>query len=172
MTKFDLCCELPCEEGMYAVPSLFPACTEEAAWVESDADMEACIRFIHEDGDWDEARGFLPQSLFFSLQVGLLKFATDSKEAMNHLYDDRICFFGDQCFMLRLSPTDCRMHLTVQASTDGGQTWGNPQLVQAGPSAGYSCLVKGAVGPPGARRGGVLYEGPAGGQLSFATFAL
>ena len=105
MTKFDLCCELPCEEGVYAVPSLFPACTE-AAWVESDADMEACIRFIHEDSKWNEARGFLPQSLFFSLQVGLLKFATDSNEAMDHLYDDRICFFGDQCFMLRLSPTD------------------------------------------------------------------
>jgi hypothetical protein len=117
MNLFDLCCELPCEAGIYAVPSLLPACTE-AAWVETNADISATIRFIHEDGEWGEARGFLPQSLFFSLMMQLVAFARDSKQAMKHLYSDRVCFFDGLCFMLRAKLDECRMHITVQGDSN------------------------------------------------------
>ena len=69
--------------------------------------------------------------------------------------------------------------LTIRKSVDSTASWApTTMLVQAGNSAGYSCLVKGELqggaeqpgGPSrGHGRGGILYEDTAG-SISFATF--
>ena len=68
-----------------------------------------------------------------------------------------------------------RSHLTIRKSIDNAATWGGGSLlVQAGGSAGYSCLVRGMLpakpdepGPVG----GILYEDTKSG-ISFARFPL
>lgn len=88
--------------------------------------------------------------------------------------------FGGVTYFSNPKSSTSRSHLTVQASLDNGQHWNaTPSyLIQPGPSAGYSCLVKGEIraARPGngerVSRGGILYEGPATGQLSFASFPL
>jgi hypothetical protein len=66
-----------------------------------------------------------------------------------------------------------REQLTIKRSRTGGRNWSTSLLVQAGRSAGYSSLVKGAVHDDA--HGGVLFELAAGkvvGSIAFALFPL
>merc|ERR1719473_2478081 len=65
--------------------------------------------------------------------------------------------------------TTARERLTVKRSNDGGYTWEASLLIQPGKSAGYSSLVKGAVGTDSAH-GGILFESVDAGSVEFATF--
>ena len=78
-----------------------------------------------------------------------------------------IVTFNNVTYFSNPRSTSGRNHLTVQRSDDDGATWDHALLIQPGPSAGYSCLVKGEV-KPGA--GGILFEGPVAGELLFALF--
>ena len=50
------------------------------------------------------------------------------------------------------------------------QTWPGALLVEAGASAGYSCLVDGELAAAGAKgRGGILFEAP-NAQIRFSQF--
>jgi hypothetical protein len=89
MEKFGFCSQLPSEDGIYVIPPLLPPCTD-ASWVEASTDTEVGIRFIHEDGEWDESRGFLPQCLFFNLEVQLLQHAGDLKQALKYLNASKV----------------------------------------------------------------------------------
>ena len=48
-----------------------------------------------------------------------------------------------------------RFNTTVKASTDNAVSWNEGVLIEAAPSAGYSCLVKGTVAPG---KGTVLFS--------------
>ena len=117
MVKFGLACTLPVEAS-YAVPALLPLCTAGTTiWPSSPTskDAHASLRFIHSDGEWDEATGFLPNGLFFSLVAALLRDVGDVKAALKHLYRDRICIHASQLFMAVLHAQEHRVHLTVRA---------------------------------------------------------
>ena len=63
-----------------------------------------------------------------------------------------------------------RFNTTVRASTDNAVTWSEGLLIQPAASAGYSCLVKGALlGEAG--KGGILFES-AKATIQFASFPL
>ena len=67
-----------------------------------------------------------------------------------------------------------RNHLTIKMSTDNTKTWAKSLLIETGNSAGYSCLVKGAIKEDGktpSTDGGLLYEA-VGGTIKFARFPL
>ena len=68
-----------------------------------------------------------------------------------------------------------RNHLTIKKSTDNTATWAAKSLlVEAGNSAGYSCLVQGGIQIGGAKastEGGILYEA-VGGTIKFVRFPL
>eukprot|EP01047_Picozoa_sp_COSAG01_P002169 COSAG01_NODE_56_length_31088_cov_39.354771_5_plen_1355_part_00 len=121
LNKFGFCCKLPREEGIFLVPPLLSMCTDDV-WRPSALDASIWLRFIHNDGEWDVGRGFLPQSLFFNLEVLLLQFAKDSMKAMKTIYQDCLCFFGDLCFVLRHSIDVCCLELTVRADTVNAQS--------------------------------------------------
>jgi GTPase SAR1 family protein len=117
MVKFDLCCQVPLETGTYVVPPLLPAhpATRSASgWIDSSDDATAVLKFIHADGEWGEARGFLPRSLFYSLVANLLTHGRDTKRAMEHLYSDQMCFYGDVAYMLQHNPSGAQLLLTVR----------------------------------------------------------
>lgn len=76
--------------------------------------------------------------------------------------------FGNVTYFSNPHTSSGRQLTTVQSSVDNGNTWQNPILIQAAPSAGYTCLVKGSVNGAG----GILYEGLVGGTIDFATFPL
>jgi hypothetical protein len=64
--------------------------------------------------------------------------------------------------------------LTIRKSVDNTATWGKSLLIEAGSSAGYSCLVKGAIQEGGGKastNGGLLYEA-VGGTIKFVRFPL
>ena len=99
-----------------------------------------------------------------------------------------IVSFDNATYFSNPASTKGRNHLTVRKSIDNAETWASELLVQAGNSAGYSCLVKGAiqrgnshaqqsgaaVGRPednGSGEGGILYEA-VGGTINFALFPL
>eukprot|EP01043_Picozoa_sp_COSAG02_P063453 COSAG02_NODE_9003_length_2364_cov_1.188962_1_plen_759_part_10 len=87
-----LCCELPAECGepdLFVVPSLLPSCPEDGCWVPNATDNEFRYTFIHQDGEWGESVGFLPESLFFKLTTCLLTDVENVKDAFRHLYRDR-----------------------------------------------------------------------------------
>jgi hypothetical protein len=126
MIKFGLVCPLPTvedEEQIYVVPALLPVCaTDVAVWQPNDdIDQNARFNFIHADGDWDDATGFLPNGLFFTLVAALLSDidALDVKANLKHLYRDRICISGAQLFMLILRPERHCIELTVRNDTAG-----------------------------------------------------
>jgi sialidase-1 len=80
-----------------------------------------------------------------------------------------IVSFDGATYFSNPASTRSRSHLTVRRSTDDAVTWSDETLVQAGASAGYSCLVKGALAN---RRGGIVYEGLGEGTIVFSTFPL
>lgn len=63
-----------------------------------------------------------------------------------------------------------RTHLTIRKSTDNCATWSAALLVETNRSAGYSCLVKGALHADPSS-GGILYEAHSG-SMDFARFPL
>ena len=68
-----------------------------------------------------------------------------------------------------------RDHLTIRKSVDSAASWSAGSIVvQEGPSAGYSCLVRGQLATQhadGGPMGGILYEA-VGGDIQFARFPL
>jgi hypothetical protein len=118
METFGLCCALPGEVGVYVVPPLLPASLGSTVWKSSVSDVDVWIHSIHEDGEWDDAVGFFPSSLFFNLEVHMLRYERDSKQAMKGLFHDRMCIFGRICFMLETVPRDYRLRLTVRAESN------------------------------------------------------
>lgn len=77
--------------------------------------------------------------------------------------------FENATYFSNPASTHSRSRLTVRRSTDNAVTWSAETLVQAGASAGYSCLIKGALPD---RRGGIVYEGVGEGTVVFSTFPL
>ena len=69
--------------------------------------------------------------------------------------------------------TTGRDHTTIRRSTDNAVTWSSELLVEAASSAGYSCLVKGALLKPkaGGGEGGILYEAVSS-TIKFSRFPL
>ena len=122
MVKFGLVCALPApkdldEQQAYAVPALLPLCDEGTSiWTSTsnEKDTSASIHFIHLDGEWEEATGYLPNGLFFSLVAALLQDMGDVKAALKHLYRDRICVHASQLFAVVLDAKEHRVHLTVR----------------------------------------------------------
>ena len=92
-----------------------------------------------------------------------------------------IVSFDNATYFSNPASTKGRNHLTVRKSIDNAETWASELLVQAGNSAGYSCLVKGAIQrgnshaqqseDNGSGEGGILYEA-VGGTINFALFPL
>ena len=99
-----------------------------------------------------------------------------------------IVSFDNATYFSNPASTKGRNHLTIRKSTDNAHTWTSELLVEAGSSAGYSCLVKGAIqkanshaqqgepatpslGGDGNGEGGILYEA-VGGTINFAIFPL
>ena len=66
-----------------------------------------------------------------------------------------------------------RQDTTIRRSSDGAKTWSSSLLVERGKSAGYSCLVDGALakGAGAGLVGGLLYEAPAS-TIKFVAFPL
>mmetsp|Transcript_11440 Transcript_11440/g.30162 ORF Transcript_11440/g.30162 Transcript_11440/m.30162 type:complete len:145 (-) Transcript_11440:170-604(-) len=85
-----------------------------------------------------------------------------------------IVSFGGVTYFSNPASTSGRNHITIRRSTDSAATWSSSLLVEVSASAGYSCLVKGALparadGGPG-DEGGILYEASKG--IAFARFPL
>ena len=69
-----------------------------------------------------------------------------------------IVSFGGATYFSNPASTSGRSHLTIRKSTDSAASWsGGALLVQQAGSAGYSCLVKGALRDH-PHDGGILYE--------------
>ena len=81
-----------------------------------------------------------------------------------------IVSFGGATYFSNPASKSGRTHLTIKKSTDSAATWGPELLIEAGASAGYSCLVKGALNQH-TQSGGILYEA-ADGTIKFARFPL
>ena len=91
----------------------------------------------------------------------------------NPLCQGSMVSFGDATYFSAPAHVS-RGNLTIKKSTDNTATWGKSLLVEAGNSAGYSCLVKGAIqGGDGkvSTDGGILYEA-ADGTIKFSRFPL
>ena len=85
-----------------------------------------------------------------------------------------IVSFGGATYFSNPASSSGRNHLTIKRSTDNTVTWAKSLLVEAGNSAGYSCLVKGALQGGNGKAstdGGLLYEA-VGGTIKFARFPL
>ena len=81
-----------------------------------------------------------------------------------------IVSFGNATYFSNPASTSGRSHLSIRKSTNSAASWASQLLVQAAASAGYSCLVKGALRGH-ADSGGLLYEA-ADGTIKFARFPL
>jgi len=82
-----------------------------------------------------------------------------------------IVSFGGATYFSNPASTSGRKHLTIRKSTDNAASWdAGTLLVQAGASAGYSCLVKGALHAD-TQSGGILFEA-SDGTLKFGRFPL
>merc|ERR1712151_477553 len=81
-----------------------------------------------------------------------------------------IVSFGGAVYFSNPASTKGRNHLTIRKSTDNCGTWSAKLLVEAGSSAGYSCLVQGALDAYPSS-GGILYEAEDG-SIKFARFPL
>jgi sialidase-1 len=85
-----------------------------------------------------------------------------------------IVSFGGATYFSNPASSSGRNHLTIRKSVDNTATWGKSLLIEAGSSAGYSCLVKGAIQEGGGKastNGGLLYEA-VGGTIKFVRFPL
>ena len=96
----------------------------------------------------------------------------------NPICQGSIVSFGGATYVSDPAQLTSRGNLTIQKSTDNTVTWGKSLLVEAGNSAGYSCLVNGAIQGGAAGKsgkagteGGVLYEA-ADGSIRFVRFPL
>jgi sialidase-1 len=92
----------------------------------------------------------------------------------NPICQGSIVSFGGATYFSNPALESSRSHLTIKKSTDNTATWGKSLLVEAGDSAGYSCLVKGAIqGGDGkaSTDGGILYEATDG-SIKFSRFPL
>jgi hypothetical protein len=120
MTHFGLCCPLPQEEDeegatpLYLVPSLLPALPEgKSIWAEnSEHDRELLIKFIHDQGVWEEAAGYLPDTLFFRL-VALIVQTTTIGVAFKHLYADQIVINGPTRYRIKIDREQHHLRLTA-----------------------------------------------------------
>ena len=81
-----------------------------------------------------------------------------------------VSFDGATYFSNPADPSG-RDEMTVKKSVDNARTWTSSLLVHAGPSFGYSCLVKGELLRGSARQGGILFES-ANEEIAFARFGL
>lgn len=70
----------------------------------------------------------------------------------NPICQGSIVSFGGATYVSDPAQLTSRGNLTIQKSTDNTVTWGKSLLVEAGNSAGYSCLVNGAIQGGGCRR--------------------
>jgi sialidase-1 len=84
-----------------------------------------------------------------------------------------IVSFGGATYFSNPASSSGRNHLTIKKSTDNTATWAKSLLIESGNSAGYSCLVKGAIEEGGktSTDGGLLYEA-VGGTIKFVRFPL
>ena len=85
-----------------------------------------------------------------------------------------IVSFGGATYFSNQASNTSRSHLTIRKSTDNTVTWAKSLLVQTEASAGYSCLIKGALRDEDGKAttdGGVLYEST-GGTIKFVRFPL
>jgi sialidase-1 len=86
-----------------------------------------------------------------------------------------IVSFGGATYFSNPASTSGRNQLTIRKSTDNTATWAKSLLVEEGNSAGYSCLVQGAIrggdGKASSTDGGLLYEA-VGGTIKFVRFPL
>lgn len=93
----------------------------------------------------------------------------------NPICQGSIVSFGGATYFSNPAEESSRGNLTIRKSTDNTATWGKSLLVEAANSAGYSCLVQGAIqGGPGGKagtEGGLLYEAADGG-IKFVRFPL
>lgn len=78
-----------------------------------------------------------------------------------------IVTFGNTTYFSNPASTRGRQDISVKRSTDNAVTWSSNYLVEAAPSAGYSCLVKGTVGDD--EHGGILFES-VNATIAFARF--
>lgn len=81
-----------------------------------------------------------------------------------------IVTFGAVTYFSNPASTSGRSHTTIRRSLDSAATWHSSLLVEPGTSAGYSCLVNGAL-KADETKGGLLYEAP-GSTINFAAFPL
>jgi hypothetical protein len=66
-----------------------------------------------------------------------------------------------------------RNHIGVRRSSDNMASWSGKYLIEAGSSAGYSCLVDGVLKTStaaAAPMGGILFESSGSGNINFAKF--
>ena len=75
----------------------------DEAWISSAADVVASLRFIHEDGEWGEARGFTAEPVS---QLGheaaneRTRFQANDEKPVQRSHS----FYDKLCFMLRVAP--------------------------------------------------------------------
>eukprot|EP01043_Picozoa_sp_COSAG02_P036149 COSAG02_NODE_2631_length_8391_cov_16.487096_4_plen_1186_part_00 len=145
MERFGLCALLPHhEEGLvYVVPSLLPEWSRAdistqsnnspgvgglrgdcerakvaALWTNENS-VVATVRSVHHDAYWeDQPPSFLPEAVFFSLQVSLLRTlgAAADVRACRHLYRDRAFFFGDEDYYVHRTCEQC-LRIVVRVET-------------------------------------------------------
>mgnify|MGYP003950411995 CR=1 FL=1 len=82
-----------------------------------------------------------------------------------------IVSFGGATYFSNPADPRGRDAMTVKKSVDNARTWTRSLLVHAGPSFGYSCLVKGELKHGAAGQGGILFES-ANEEIAFARFGL
>eukprot|EP00040_Diaphanoeca_grandis_P044672 m.13213 g.13213 ORF g.13213 m.13213 type:complete len:443 (-) comp9635_c0_seq1:135-1463(-) len=78
--------------------------------------------------------------------------------------------FGGVTYFSNPHSQSQRSNISVQSSSDNGNTWGNVILIWSAPSAGYTCLVKGEVGPT-PNTGALVFESETG-SIRLATFPI
>ena len=78
--------------------------------------------------------------------------------------------FGGVVYFSNPASNSGRQDTTVRCSTDNGATWSGSRLIEPRASAGYSCLVAGAL-LSAPTRGGILFESVSS-TIAFATFEL
>lgn len=82
-----------------------------------------------------------------------------------------IVTIGSTTFFSNPASTSGRQMTTVRRSTDDAKTWSSSLLIEPGSSAGYSCLVDGALKVGATDHGGILYEAPDA-TIKFTAFPL
>lgn len=146
MERFGLCALLPHHEEAesYVVPSLLPEWSRAdistqsndpngagglhggcerakgaALWTDENS-VVAIVRSIHHDAYWeDQPPSFLPEAVFFSLQVSLLRTlgAAADVRACRHLYRDRALFFGDEDYYVHRVASEQLLRIVVRVET-------------------------------------------------------